>query len=694
MERICSQNEGNEKASNPPLSPTKEDTTTNKDTENEAKELTSKEKEEDLEDGEIFSDDEEAAYFPQLVKSRQKTSSNFASTAAISDHTNVEGGTVAANIQNTPPPRRKSRFDKDWKRSPSKEHTSDYNYNSSTKRDNKTDSESDETDLFFEDRTGKSDSLDFESHKRDLKYNSPTSSAFKYGRREFGTRDKEDSNNKGSYNSGGGSGKRYSRRQTRLDQTTTSRGGTGYGSTHSQFSSSSNSRGMTPQQFHSLSSKVVKRRERGFSLLPLPQGPKCHSLDQCNYPAPPSWYLDSVEQWEKKREKEQKESDKRSEGDHAPPDMNRTQGQDKDASVEKTSASQSELNQTTTDTKLSQPGAIPSTSAPPAPPPPPSLMDLALPLPPIIGHTPLTCVLPAVGGSKQSAVLGELKVKVVGAGDNDSVEGDFNTEPVSMLTIVCEAEDDVGSTRESFDKSVFSDDSNSYYSEEFHRKQVEQDKQDTLTPTTTPITPAPVLTQLSFPPDSGLKAAPSSTQENPQPMEVETVSTTAETPPPTKMHPSPSPSAAAAAGSAAILNPFPRVIPESDDLPMEDFDYDDYLDQLDEEEDEKPQRKQGAPPLGSHGNKGGGQAKTLKSLLSDSLAPVEPMAIEPSNQALGFLTGMDNPLSEAFQCIKKESRQEVGGASSQPSLKALVDSDDEEGTGKKTIRRKGEDTIQ
>jgi hypothetical protein len=64
--------------------------------------------------------------------------------------------------------------------------------------------------------------------------------------------------------------------------------------------------GMTAQQFHALAAKVKKRREDGLPLLPQPNLDKCGNLDQYNYPAPPSWYLEELEAWEK-REKEREE---------------------------------------------------------------------------------------------------------------------------------------------------------------------------------------------------------------------------------------------------------------------------------------------------------------------------------------------------------------------------------------------------
>ena len=66
--------------------------------------------------------------------------------------------------------------------------------------------------------------------------------------------------------------------------------------------------GMTAQQFHALAAKVKKRREDGLPLLPQPNLDKCGNLDQYNYPAPPSWYLEELEAWEK-REKDREEEE-------------------------------------------------------------------------------------------------------------------------------------------------------------------------------------------------------------------------------------------------------------------------------------------------------------------------------------------------------------------------------------------------
>lgn len=44
-----------------------------------------------------------------------------------------------------------------------------------------------------------------------------------------------------------------------------------------------------------------KRREKGLSLLATPKIKPSDNLDQFNYPAPPSWYLEAVEKWERER---------------------------------------------------------------------------------------------------------------------------------------------------------------------------------------------------------------------------------------------------------------------------------------------------------------------------------------------------------------------------------------------------------
>ena len=95
--------------------------------------------------------------------------------------------------------------------------------------------------------------------------------------------------------------------------------------------------GMTAQQFHSLVAKVVQRRERGLSLLPTPRNiSACNNLDQFNYPAPPSWYLEAVEEWEQEKAKQTKGAameDDREEGEGGKEDGG-SSSQDKAVDIE------------------------------------------------------------------------------------------------------------------------------------------------------------------------------------------------------------------------------------------------------------------------------------------------------------------------------------------------------------------------
>lgn len=158
-------------------------------------------------------------------------------------------------------------------------------------------------------------------HSRKGHHHDSPSTKTKYGRnlRYFSNRD-QDSDEEGSeYSRGQNSYKgrkgygsrghfqhrhqRYGGRSTRQWDQSQSRGG--YGGYGSYPGPGQMNTGLTAKQFHSLASKVAKRREKGLSLLPNPDAPVCNNLDQFNYPAPPSWYLDAVEMWEKKMKERQ-----------------------------------------------------------------------------------------------------------------------------------------------------------------------------------------------------------------------------------------------------------------------------------------------------------------------------------------------------------------------------------------------------
>ena len=60
----------------------------------------------------------------------------------------------------------------------------------------------------------------------------------------------------------------------------------------------------TAQDLRAQAENVRKRREKGLPLLQTPKVKPSDNLDQFNYPATPSWYLEALERWEKEREGE------------------------------------------------------------------------------------------------------------------------------------------------------------------------------------------------------------------------------------------------------------------------------------------------------------------------------------------------------------------------------------------------------
>lgn len=263
-----------------------------------------------VEDGEIFSDDEEAAYYPQHVRSRgppQAESNWKPSDAEKSDAESPSAAHSGRSLRDRERERERNR------RSSSESESDSIPY---SRYDTK------ERGLFFEDRegsgnesTGSRDRMRSRSRERERdRHTSP-----KYGRNRNRDRDRgsnrsrndDDSNDHGSH---------YGRQVGGYGRTKGGYGGYqqrgSYGSPKFQAGGYSNSvqpglmnTGMTAQQCHHLASKVKKRREDGLPLLPQPNLEKCGNLDQYNYPAPPSWYLEEVDNWEKK-EKEEEERKK------------------------------------------------------------------------------------------------------------------------------------------------------------------------------------------------------------------------------------------------------------------------------------------------------------------------------------------------------------------------------------------------
>ena len=287
------------------------------------------------EDGEIFSDDEEAAYYPQHVKSRPRplekkalndTTKHSDAESQKSDSESLSGVRSGR--------RSRDRYEKDRNLRSSPESESD-----STRIQS---SDLKEQGLYFEDRdgsetesTGSRERTRSRSRERERdRHSSP-----KYGggrnrnrERDRGNRTRNDddsSDDREQQYRGGGSSSYYGRQSGGYGGRT--RGGYGgyqqrggYGSSKFQVGGASGgggytssvqpglmNTGMTAQQFHTLASKVKRRREDGLPLLPQPNLDKCGNLDQYNYPAPPSWYLEELEAWEKREEREKEEKLKR-----------------------------------------------------------------------------------------------------------------------------------------------------------------------------------------------------------------------------------------------------------------------------------------------------------------------------------------------------------------------------------------------
>ena len=305
----------------------------------------------DAEEGEIFSDDEEAAYFPQRIKSRK--------TTAPIDH-DASGSDGADDKKDN-----LSRRDRGGSYSPERDSLHSRRQRSKEKeRDGEPKSLA---SLFFEDRDGTPSELSddgkidggYSSKKKGERFSHSNSPARSNRDRERSARDHEkkekghyrgkntyrgrerdwdrdqDSNvdsseeesswsqrgprNKGyttSYQRGsrrGGGGKyqsKYGQKHDRFGSSTSgdTRGGGGrQGNTSWGHSSGRINTGMTAQEFYAQAENVRKRREKGLSLLTTPNIKPSDNLDQFNYPAPPSWYAEAIEKWDKM--KQQKEVD-------------------------------------------------------------------------------------------------------------------------------------------------------------------------------------------------------------------------------------------------------------------------------------------------------------------------------------------------------------------------------------------------
>lgn len=301
----------------------------------------------DAEEGEIFSDDEEAAYFPQLIKSRSTRphgSQERESEASGSDAAEERKKFSHARGISSSPERDSFRSRKQRSRE--------------RERDNEPKSLA---TLFFEDRDGTRGDLSDdgkEGHgERKGDQSRHSGSPNSRSSRERGDRDRDrdrtrdrdkrdrnysrskdrgrnrdrdrdqDSNvdsseeesswsQRGSrfgkgyqpYQRGGRKGNyqsKYGQKHDRfggaMGSDTRGTGGRQGGRENSQQSNWNPGPGrmMTAQQCQALAENFRKRREKGLPLLQTPKIKPTDNLDQFNYPAPPSWYLEAVENWEK-----------------------------------------------------------------------------------------------------------------------------------------------------------------------------------------------------------------------------------------------------------------------------------------------------------------------------------------------------------------------------------------------------------
>lgn len=235
--------------------------------------MESKERKEQYSDGEINSDDEEAAYYPHRVRRhsspRDRSSSRDRGRRERS-HSHQRGSSSERGVVR----RRDRSRSRSRRRSPHSRHRV---------------RSSDEDDQY--DRDGS-------THSRDS-YSSPRSSRRDLGRR-VGEGDDSYHHHGGHFASRGTRGRRfggYGQTHTYQRGSKYGRGGSGRGTNYGGYANR-NFQGREEKQLGS--EEVVARLQKGMSLLPPPKEPQCGNLDQFNYPAPPSWYLQEVEEWEER----------------------------------------------------------------------------------------------------------------------------------------------------------------------------------------------------------------------------------------------------------------------------------------------------------------------------------------------------------------------------------------------------------
>ena len=276
------------------------------------------------EDGEIFSDDEEAAYYPHQVRSRpRQPESKGGSDRKQSDGESQKSDSESlSGVRSSRSSRDRRERGRNLRSSPESETDSTHKSRSETK----------ERGLFYEDRegsgsesTGSRDRTRSRSRERDKDHHSSPKYGSRHGNRSrerdrsTRSRNDDDSSDRSSHysRSSGGYGRTrggyggYQQRGGYGSPKFQGGGGGGQGGYTSSVQPGLMNTGMTAQQFHNVALKVKKRREDGLPLLPQPNLDKCGNLDQYNYPAPPSWYLEEVEAWEKREKEEEEEKMKK-----------------------------------------------------------------------------------------------------------------------------------------------------------------------------------------------------------------------------------------------------------------------------------------------------------------------------------------------------------------------------------------------
>lgn len=228
-------------------------------------------------DGEIYSDDEESAYFPNQVKSRpaprhqkpeasprkkrvSRWSENYQSPNRAKDHD-------GKNHRNSPERQGKH------PRSDSSDH-------------DRSDDSSDRRLSRDKDRRRESPLRHWDSPARSNNQHSSPDNKPSYQNRNSPGPQRQKWSRRGGY---GSSSPYQSQGHPRYGR---NRGG---GNTNKRFQYHT---GMTEAELHILSLEVPQRKEKGLSLLPNPKFARNTRIDLSIYPPPPTWYLRELKAWD------------------------------------------------------------------------------------------------------------------------------------------------------------------------------------------------------------------------------------------------------------------------------------------------------------------------------------------------------------------------------------------------------------